>query len=842
MTPRVLNAPNPTTAGNDGLRRLISRKAVNTSPDLTVRRWGRQARSHGLSLLGVLLSCAAASAQPEAQTPPLSEIPPFRVEAPKPLVPLHVNYPTSGTGETFVVVEVDLTPFGTVERVRPLTGEEPFVAVALEAAKSWVFTPAYRIDTQTGSKTPLAARIRIELRFRPESNEYVAPLSSPTAAQEPTPIEASTSIPEVEVIVEGQQASAAPRRLSRNDVRMLPGAFGDPFRAIEILPGVTPVASGLPFFYVRGAPPGNGGYFFADTALPALFHVGAGPGVIHPAFIESVSLYSGVAPVRFGRFAGAIVAAEPKLPEGLRRTELTLRLVDVGGFTEQPFASDRGNIMLAGRYSYTGLLVPLIVPGVELGYWDYQARASYRFGRSDTITIFAFGAHDFLAADDDIGVRRQLYDVTFHRINLGLAKQLAPDSAWQTRLGFVWDRTSAGNPAGNASGNLGKYGLNIVSEVSHTLSSEAQLRCGVNIVLERIDASLDVIGGGGNDRNTIDRDDDGENLEILPVAGVPDTLEDLLLEARRARRQATLSGVLSPRNDSLAAVWIDMPLRPTQRVSVTPGVRFDYYKTGSADALAFEPRIDTRLRIVQGLNALHAIGLSHQPPSFGAPVPGLTASVAQGLQQAWHTHAGLEWNLNSSFDASLTAFQSALFAGSDALGILNLQRSDLAVDAAVDRVTGHAYGLEVYARGAVTPKLGGFLSYTLSRATRSIGRLYGPATFDRRHVLNLALSYDFGSGFHAGARGVFYTGGPAEVAYPQAAIDPPRTPPYLRLDWRVEKRWAVGSRGESLTLVAETLNTTLAKESLNVSCYAYGCTNREVGPVTVPSLGLEARL
>src|SRR5690606_4885816 len=132
--------------------------------------------------------------------------------------------------------------------------------------------------------------------------------------------------------------------------------------------------------------------------------------------------------------------------------------------------------------------------------------------------------------------------------------------------------------------------------------------------------------------------------------------------------------------------------------------------------------------------------------------------------------------------------------------------------------------------------LGGFLSYTLSRATRSLGRLYGPSTFDRRHVLNLALSYDLGRGFHAGARAVFYTGGPAEVAYRAAAVDPPRAPSYLRLDWRFEKRWRVGGGGESLTLVAETLNTTLAKESLNVSCYAYGCAAREVGPVTIPSL------
>lgn len=35
--------------------------------------------------------------------------------------------------------------------------------------------------------------------------------------------------------------------ISQAEVRQLPGAFGDPFRAIEALPGVTPIVSGLPF-------------------------------------------------------------------------------------------------------------------------------------------------------------------------------------------------------------------------------------------------------------------------------------------------------------------------------------------------------------------------------------------------------------------------------------------------------------------------------------------------------------------------------------------------------------------------------------------------------------------
>src|SRR5688572_3114978 len=72
----------------------------------------------------------------------------------------------------------------------------------------------------------------------------------------------------VEITVEGERPQPMRSSLQRAEIRQVPGAFGDPFRAVEVLPGVTPVISGLPFFYVRGAPPGNVGYFLDGVRVP----------------------------------------------------------------------------------------------------------------------------------------------------------------------------------------------------------------------------------------------------------------------------------------------------------------------------------------------------------------------------------------------------------------------------------------------------------------------------------------------------------------------------------------------------------------------------------------------
>ncbi len=120
--------------------------------------------------------------------------------------------------------------------------------------------------------------------------------------------------------------------MTRAEVRELPGAFGDAFRAIEALPGVTPIASGLPYFFVRGAPPGNIGYYIDGLSIPTLYHAAVGPSVIHPAFIENVELYSGAYPARYGRFAGAVLAGTSGPPQYRLRGEASVRLVDSGGF------------------------------------------------------------------------------------------------------------------------------------------------------------------------------------------------------------------------------------------------------------------------------------------------------------------------------------------------------------------------------------------------------------------------------------------------------------------------------------------------------------------------------
>ena len=178
----------------------------------------------------------------------------------------------------------------------------------------------------------------------------------------------------------------------------------------------------------------------------------------------------------------------------------------------------------------------------------------------------------------------------------------------------------------------------------------------------------------------------------------------------------------------------------------------------------------------------------------------------------------------------------------DALGTNPVPGSENSFPERFDRRSlGSSVGLEVTLRRRLTRRLGGFLSYTLSRSERYLGRSRVASSFDRTHVLNAAIAADFGKGYKVGTRLVLYSGYPITALAPSFIYDlreTGRLPPFFRFDWRAEKRWRV-SRGY-LSLVLEVSNSMLAKETLQQQCGSNGvCQPVTIGPVTIPSLGLE---
>ena len=704
-----------------------------------------------------------------------------------------VAYPEGAHGDADVVLTLTVNADGSVRTVTPVAKNEPFSSLAVTAAKTFRFSPATRAGI------PVAAVIHFELVFRepkPQPTEPAAASSTdaPTApgghaAKTPTAPQPSVE-KAIEIQVLGARLAPAVSSFTRAEVRQLPGAFGDPFRAIESLPGVTPIVSGLPFFYVRGAPPGNVGYFLDGVRVPYLYHVGLGPSIVHPGMVSRVDLYPGGYPAEFGRYAGGIVSGETTTPTATAHGEGNIRIFDAGALAEAGFAGGRGTVLLGGRYSYTVAIVSLLAPDTTLAYHDYQARVAYDITPRDRVTAFSFGSYDLVGQTQN-GILNVLFGSEFYRADFRYEHTFDDSSRWRTAVTLGFDQTRIGDQRNSQDRMLG-----VRSRFDHPLSGGSLLRAG-------FDVSLD--GYGADKRTYADPED-------------PDTIR--------------FDNLFPPRTDQAAGVWADVVWQVAPRLEITPGLRADVYGSGGESAFSLDPRIAARFKITDKFRIVHAYGIAHQPPSFVVPIPGLTPGKLQGgLQSAWQTAAGVEVDLPAEISAKATLFHNAFFNMNDVLGISSGNRGD-ALDA---RAKGSAVGFELYLHRRLTKRVGGYLSYTLSRSTRELDGYTFPSAFDRTHVGSAALAFDLGRNWRAGARLVVYTGVPKSsnvggAVAPPPAEHPERDPAFYRVDARLEKRWKLSQKAW-ISFVLEGLNVTLSKETFG---------NQEIGPVTIPSIGVEA--
>lgn len=720
-----------------------------------------------------------------------------QIVAPAPLGSHEVAYPQGARGDAEVILELVIAEDGSVATAAVRDGQAPFAEAARVAAQSFRFTPATR------GGLPIRARIAMRVLFREPPPPEPAPTPATDGAAQPSdatsaapatgdatsaiPLAAAPAVPEpIEIQVLGEP----PRDLgsipiSREEARRVPGAFGDPFRVVEVLPGVAPLLSGLPYFYVRGAPPGSVGYTIDGIRVPLLFHVGSGPSVIAPALVDRVDLFSGPYPARLGRYSGAVLAGETMDPSERPRLEAQARVFDASAMAEQPFDGGRGSVLLGGRYSYTQAILSAVAPDYELGYWDYQARLSYAVTPSDRLTAFAFGGFDRLH-NRERGLT--LFDVGFHRVDLRWDRA-HEDGRMRVAATYSEDRVLAAPEDDGAPGSAQRSrGVRVRSEFEQRVAGRSRLRGGADVGAERVEDEREQVG---------DR-----------FVAYPD------------------------RTDWTTGAWLDLAWRPSRVVEVVPGARFDFMRSRGEDHVFVDPRLAARVRLADGVAYLSGLGMAHQVPTYAIRMPGRRPNVIErSVQESVQASQGVEYALPLSMLGRTTLFHQF-------------------VDVDLATVHGRSYGVEQFLRRDFTEKLGGFLSYTLSRAQATVGRETVLSSFDRTHVLSGVLGYELGAGYRLGLRGYFASGrsytvdcptpdcGPGDPSAPRPHLRRGRLPAFSRLDLRFEKRWRFDD-GWWITAAFEWFNVLLSSEVEDAYWTPRGLVFDEQSPLTLPSLGIE---
>jgi hypothetical protein len=655
--------------------------------------------------------------------------------------------------------------------------------------------------------------------------------------------------------------------LREQELHEVPGSGGDPFGVIKSLPGAAQVSGFLPYVVVRGAAPGNTGYYLDGIRVPALFHVAVGPSVVHPYFIDAVDFYQSGAPVRLGRFASGIVEGRTRSAARDRvRGELDLRLTDAGALLEIPFNRPRdpacgrdpscqkparGALTLGGRYSYTGLILSRIPAlNVNIEFWDYQARLDHDLGPRARYTAFVFGSYDELGQRteivdtfDDDGLISQTLDTSpdpfvrleFHRIDQRIHQRIRSGGHIDYRVTLGLDR-----------------------------SGVRTIRVDQWRVAPRIDAQLRL-----GDRLTLHAGLDQE-LQIFRLPrGLPAESLSTSVEA--------LGLLLSERTVSVTGLYLDLAYRKGP-FEIRPGIRGDLWVSHGispylsdaravSSALGFDPRLLVREQVGEHVSLRQSFGLYHQAPDPPLPIPGLeSVGLDDGLQRNLQGSFGWTWEIAGRAVLSQDAYLGRLTNMQDyelSQGLDNSGDASTAdeLDDYLIRVSGWSWGLESMLRLIPDGKVYGWLAYTLSWSVRDypLGG-FAPATWDQRHIFNAVLGWNVNRKWRVGGRLHVNSGRPYttrtrdEQGELEDLIDAwtnhrndARMPAFMQLDVRVERIFRL--REFRLHLYLDLANANFAREVLRCDSLAQGsvstsvidgCVNPQAIRYMLPTLGLRA--
>jgi TonB family protein len=619
--------------------------------------------------------------------------------------------------------------------------------------------------------------------------------------------------------------------LQAEEIHGIPGTFGDPFRAVMLLPGVASPISGLGYPVIRGEAPGQTGTFIDDLKVPLLYHLGFLNAVVHPLFLESLDFHPGNFPAEFGRFTGGMIRAKTTGAPEERQTMLEADLIKFSAFHAQPFklAGHAGAITAAARYGTFTFLARAFDPNSVLTYWDFQTRVDLRTG-SGAWRLLILGANDGVGDAghtdvDDLGnsvtVPERVTHVGFNRADLRYR---------------VFRR-------GRVSGEVG-----MEAGPDYATNSDPAMRLHIVEWIARPRAFVDV-----------------QVAERLKLRAGVDTLY-------QTWPQIELSGVdfrntFFPNFGLTYGAFVQAEWQPTPAWLIAPGVRSDLYdyhfQGGRAWASSVDPRLSIRRRLRADVYLKGGLGLYHSPPRFLVPVPGLEGFGLRenGLNESVQASAGVEAKLpwDVSIDGQVyinwlrRVSEYALNTGRDNNNMPTTQdRNTLNPDPPLE---GRSYGLELIARRRLGNRLFGWFTYTLARSERYFADLgWRPADFDQTQLINGVASYALGRSWTVS--GVFHyntgrpvtpetpgtgPGGLPEIQTLRDNRNLDRLPSFWRIDARIEKREAFDTW--YLDFYIDWLNISLQRE---ITEYRYTL-NPNTGQVrrrgdglilTIPTFGL----
>lgn len=629
--------------------------------------------------------------------------------------------------------------------------------------------------------------------------------------------------------------------LTSQDFERIPEFGDDALRIASHLPGMASLGlSARP--YVRGGLQDETLVLFNDVELLEPFHLKDFQSVFsgfNPSVIESVDVYTGGFPVRYGDRMSGVMDIDPAEAAGGFGADLMVSFLTASAAVVGTTAEGRGAWALSARRGNLDLVLDVLDPSAGTPkYSDYFGSLSYELGaRTRLETGFIYYDDDVELKDLDDGdgeLARSLYRngyvwMQLHRQwsdRVYSSTVLSFGDIRNDREGFIADEDlEEGNSRLEDSRRFRVWRFGHRQEMGLT----------DNVSLE-IGASLNYQEGSYDTLAVIER---GVLAELI---GIPIT------EVRRVDR--------SPRGTS-GNLYGSMRFRPRHWLSLEAGLRWDYQDFAEAFEQQTSPRLSALLDIGDDTQLRLTAGRFYQAEQIHELQAADGVDRFQPAQFADHYIIGLQHRFGrSGLSVRLEGFHKRF--RDPKRRFENLFNSlVLMPELASDRVPvapekARARGVELSLAYQPVDAVNAWLGYTHAYADDELNGRWVKRGWDQRHTVSAGLAWEPGRWsfsaavlWHSGWQTTLLPPSLEEDELPTLARNADRLPDYVSLDLRIARRW--DWQDQSLTVFFELTN---AFDRDNVGAYEYDVEEDEEDggyllpkePVTllprIPSLGV----
>lgn len=623
--------------------------------------------------------------------------------------------------------------------------------------------------------------------------------------------------PPEEVVVESRRPSAHVSRhvMDRERVEETPGAYGDPVRLIQTLPGVTQTREYSPKagdVVLRGSAPAESRFLVDGVDVPYLYHFQQYASVIHTRLLDEIAVYPSSFGPMYGDAVGGVVAAETREADSQAlHGGANVSLIMAGGYLAAPVGGGAA-VTVSARRSYLDL--------VESGsdqytlwptFWDYLARYDQELGVDHHLSLTALGAGDTYGryvgdaalldpleqeANPDFDLDRSWHGVVARVSNhLAVAKI---DSV----LAFVSDDW-VGTLPDQGQRRL-QRDLTLRSDAALFESDSYQLSTGLELRFRQV------------------------NLEADPTRA----WFELESEAPLLARGLPVDEVLKRLQ---GGVYLE-PRFMVGPVRIQPGARLQF-DTATA-SVRVDPRLTLKSELSPKLTLRAAAGHYTQAPSLEQLSPTI-GDPALGPMGSWQGAGGLDATVAERLELTLDGWARSF--------------RDIVVDTPGETpvaADGYAWGVELSSRYRLRERFFFGTWVALGHAERG-GVLFD---YDQPYAFSILSSWDFRPGWNAGVRyrlaaGLPYT--PIEEGIYDGSTDSydpvfgeensAAMPTYQKVDLHLErrisfKRWTLVGYAEAWYVPAK------ANVLYPAWSYDYSQTTLVGGLPFLPLVGMRADL